>query len=118
MTQTVQQKNSRLGLTSLFVGLLSFVLVCVWGGALYLANKLTFDHSLKNGLAFLLTSHWFFVGPLLHFVGLCIGVVALFLKKQKKAAAVFGVLLNLGLPAAGILLTVFYALISAIPPAR
>jgi hypothetical protein len=118
MTQTDQQKNSRLGLASLLVGLSSFVLLCLWGGALYLANKLTFDHSLKNGLAFLLTSHWFLVGPLLHLVGFCIGVVALFLKKQKKTAAVFGVLLNIGLPAAGVLLTVFYALLSAIPPAR
>jgi hypothetical protein len=117
MSQTAA-RNSRLGVASLLVGLLSFVLLCLWGGALYSANKLTFDHSLKNSLAFLLTSHWFFVGPLLHFVGFCIGVVALFLKKQKKAAAIFGVLLNLGLPAAGILLTVFYALLSAIPPVR
>jgi cytochrome bd-type quinol oxidase subunit 2 len=116
--QTDKPKSSRLGKVSLLLGVLSLVLLCVWCGALWLANKLTFDHNLKTALGFLLTIHWFFVGPFLHFVGLCIGVVALFMKRQKKLLAAFAVLLNLTLPAIGTVLTVFYVLLSAIPPVR
>jgi hypothetical protein len=112
------RRSARLGRLSLGFGLLSLLLLFVLAFALYAANKITFDHVLKNGLAFLLTSQFFIGGPLLHLTGLCLGIVALFRRSQKKLAAAFGVALNLLLPAIGVILTVFWVLLSAIPPVR
>src|SRR5882672_9396904 len=112
------RRSGRLGILSLALGILPLLIHCVLGGALYAANKITFDHNLKNGIAFLLTSHFFLVAPVLHFAGLVLGIVALCWRRQRKLAAAFGVALNVILPAIGIILGLFWALLSAIPPAR
>lgn len=112
------RKSARLGTLSVVFGCLPLFLLCILAFALYAANKITYDHDVKNGIAILLTGHFFFFAPLLHFVGLVLGIVAVFLRRQKKPPAVFGIVLNVILPATGIVLTLFWALLSAVPPVR
>ena len=118
IAETEISRSGRLGNLSLAFALLSLLLLSVWVGALYTANKITFDHVLKNGIGFMLTAQFFVVGPLLHLAGLVLGIVALFRRSQRKPAAIIGVVLNVVLPAIGTVFILFWVLLSAIPPAR
>jgi uncharacterized membrane protein YhaH (DUF805 family) len=95
------RRQSRLGRLSFWVGLVTPVGLVLLLSLLYAANKLTFDHELKNALAGMIILYFFLFAPVLHFAGLALGVVALFRKGKKKLLAGVGVVLNLLVPAAG-----------------
>lgn len=59
----------------------------------------------------------FFIGaPAAHFVGLVLGIVALFQKRRGKTYAVFGIILNILFPASAVLIIV--GLLSIAPGVR
>lgn len=81
--------------------------------ALYVANKVTYDHEVKNALASAITLYFFFVAPILHTVGFVVGVAGLFPRRSAKLPSLAGALANLALPILGALLFFFAIALSA-----
>ncbi len=81
--------------------------------ALYVANKVTYDHDVKNAIASAIVIYYFFVAPILHAVGFVVGVVGLFPRRSAKLPSLAGALANLALPILGALLFFFAIALSA-----
>ena len=95
-------KRSKLGVASFLIAIGTFVLASVAIViAFLLLQKRTHDVGSKVGEY--LFYAFFFGAPTAHFVGLVLGIAALFQNRRGKAFAVFGIVLNILFPASAVL---------------
>jgi hypothetical protein len=96
-------KRSKLGIASLLIAVGTFVLASfVVIVALMLSDRHGSDTS--KAISDSLFNLFLIAPPAMHFVGLILGIIALFQKRRGKVFAVFGIILNILFPAGAVLL--------------
>jgi hypothetical protein len=88
-------KHSKLGIASCVVGVSMFALMSVLVGASYFISHVTEDHQ-QIGVVWIVADTSALLLPIpVHFIGLVLAVVGLFLPNRKKLFPIIGTLLNL-----------------------
>jgi hypothetical protein len=98
-------KRSKLGVASFVIAIGTFVVAsAIVVIAFMLSGKKS--GSVSNSVSEYAFYVFLFGAPISHFVGLILGIVALFQKRSGKAFAVFGILLNILFPAGAALIII------------
>jgi hypothetical protein len=107
--------RSTLGIASFVIAIGTFVLAALLVGlAIAVIDKSS--RGIRSDIDNLLYFGFFIGAPAAHFVGLVLGIIALFQKRRGKTFAVFGIILNILFPAGAVLIIV--GLLSMMPGVR
>ena len=88
-------KHSKLGITSCVIAVATFLMMALLIGASYFIGNVTADHQ-QIGAVWIVTDVSALFLPIpVHFIGLILGVVGLFLRNRRKLFPIIGTILNL-----------------------
>src|SRR4026209_2909579 len=88
-------KHSKLGITSCVIAVATFLMMALLIGASYFISNATADHQQIGAVWIVTDVSTLFLPIPVHFIGLILGVVALFLQNRRKLFPIIGALLNL-----------------------
>jgi hypothetical protein len=112
MTTSRAALPSRLGTASLCVAIGVPAVLAVLLALLWISNASRASHDARFFLGGAVALYFFGFAPTAHLAGLLFGVVSLFRRKPKRWVGVLGMLLNLALVVAGV---VIFALFETVP---